>query len=478
MLIFASSFISIGTLANTSHSSPYQNEHAITFTAGDQSVAAFEGTIKVLENRNNPKSRMINIKYVRFPSTSQTARPPIVYLAGGPGGSGINTAKHFRFPLFMKMRAFGDVIALDQRGTGLSNDLPQCVSSVQTSLTDVINNELITSNYQTAAKECLEFWKNNNVDIYGYTTVQNALDLNDLRLHFNAEKIALWGISYGSHLALAATKLMEQHIDKIVIASAEGLNQTVKLPSQTDAYFLRLEQAINNQSPSPINLITLIQRVHKQLDANPIAITFMNKQGTKVDMLFQTPHLQITSSAMISDPGRGVPFLLALYKSLDEGDVSVLQQILGMGFFTNDPIRFNPMSFAMDIASGITDERLALVEHQAETSLLGAYLNFPMPHLNKLDKLDLGNSFRTKPKNAIPTLLLTGTLDGRTYPLSQTDAVSDMTEVTQIIIENAGHNLFMSSPEVTETIEAFMANKPIAKHVIHLELPSLSMPKS
>lgn len=40
---------------------------------------------------------------------------------------------------------------------------------------------------------------------------------------------------------------MDDHIDKMVLASAEGLNQTVKLPARTDDYFKRLQQVINEQ---------------------------------------------------------------------------------------------------------------------------------------------------------------------------------------------------------------------------------------
>ena len=100
-------------------------ETAIVFEseAGD-TVDAFEGSLTVPENHSVPDSRDITLKYVRFPATGNASGAPIVYLSGGPGGSGIQTAKHRRFPLFMVMREFGDVIALDQRGTGASNDLP------------------------------------------------------------------------------------------------------------------------------------------------------------------------------------------------------------------------------------------------------------------------------------------------------------------------------------------------------------------
>eukprot|EP01036_Dinobryon_divergens_P054389 gene54389-72676_t len=91
------------------------------FASGDgQETDAERGFFEVPEDRRLPGSRRIRLGYVRFPSTSPNPGPPIVYLAGGPGGSGVRTAMGPRFPIFMVLRAVADVIAFDQRGTGLS----------------------------------------------------------------------------------------------------------------------------------------------------------------------------------------------------------------------------------------------------------------------------------------------------------------------------------------------------------------------
>lgn len=100
---------------------PYQFESR----AGDI-VDAERGEISVPENRANPQSRRISLELVRFPATTSSPGSPIVYLAGGPGGSGVDAARGPRFPLFMALREVGDVIALDQRGTGGSNEIPRC----------------------------------------------------------------------------------------------------------------------------------------------------------------------------------------------------------------------------------------------------------------------------------------------------------------------------------------------------------------
>jgi len=455
----------------------YGNEKEIIFKSGEQSVVAFEGTIEVLENRHNKTSRTIPLTYVRFPATGNLKGSPIVYLSGGPGGSGISTAQYanFRFPLFMALREFGDVIALDQRGTGRSSTVPRCESKQALPLNERLTETQVSEAYRAAAKECVDFWHKEGADVLGYTTVQSANDLNDLRKHLQAEKLTLWGISYGTHLALTSLKVMESHIDKMVLASAEGLNQTVKLPARTDAYFKRLQQAINQQPKAKAaypDIIGLAKRVNSKLEANPIKITIPKKEGDSVEFLFQKSHMQGIASATISDPHRYVPMLLKIYSGIDNGVTTMLPSVIERAGLMDDKISFDIMSFGMDVASGVTDGRLSLIEQQAQDSIVGKMLNFPMPHLNKvIPNLDLGDDFRAKPKSDVPTLLLSGTLDGRTYPQSQYEATAGLSNLTKVIVKNAGHNLFMLSPKVTETIKTFLSGKPIEEKEIEFTLP-------
>lgn len=455
----------------------FKGEQEIQFTNGEISVTAFEGSIQVMENRNNPHSRHIPVSYVRFPATGNKKGSPIIYLSGGPGGSGISTAKQpgFRFPLFMALREYGDVIALDQRGTGESRVVPRCESSQQLPLTSELSESQVTKKYRLAATECMTFWQQKGADVLGYTTIQSAMDINELRLHIKADKVILWGISYGSHLALASLKVMPEHIEKMVLASAEGLNQTVKLPEQTDAYFGRLQEAINQQPNAKEvypDIKKLMHRVLDKLATKPIKLRLQQKHGDSIDFLFQRSHMQALTSALIADPHRFIPMLLQLYTELDNGVTDMLPDLVNRAGFANSVIQFNIMPFGMDVASGITDDRLRLFNQQAPASLVGKFLNFPMPLLNKvIPDLDLGDDFRQNPESDVPTLLLTGTLDGRTYIQPQRDATQGLTNLTQVMVNNGGHNLFMLSPKVTEVIKAFLNNEPVAIDAIDIDLP-------
>ncbi|MBC7977132.1 MAG: hypothetical protein H7138_19325, partial [Myxococcales bacterium] len=72
----------------TYHAKPYTFERST-----GENIAAELGEIEVPEDREQPTSRRIKLRFVRFAATTPTPGSPIVYLAGGPGGSGIQSAR-------------------------------------------------------------------------------------------------------------------------------------------------------------------------------------------------------------------------------------------------------------------------------------------------------------------------------------------------------------------------------------------------
>ena len=460
--------VSIATLTllsacSPSHSSPAgarSNEVSIAFESqSGEVVEAYRGTFEVPENRSVPDSRMLTLHYLRFPATGPDSGSPIVYLAGGPGGSGIWFAGSWRFPLFMTLREFGDVIALDQRGTGASDDTPPCTSSQHAVDSSEVTDESFVELQKTALRECIAYWRDQGIDLGGYNTQENAADLDALRRHLGAEKLSLWGISYGSHLALAAIKQMSDRIDRVIIASAEGLDQTIKLPARTDAYFGRLQEAIYSQSSagaaSP-DIKAVMRRVHARLEESPLELELPQEEGGTVKVLFQRRDMQRFAAGMIADPNRFAADLVRIYIALEKGQTEPLAAFLKRWYKPNAAISFKLMPVMMDIASGVTITRRALIDQQAQSSLLGQFLNDTLYLADAAASYDLGDAFREDPVSDVPVLLLSGTLDGRTYIDSQREAVSKLENRQLVTVTNGGHNLFMVSPEVTDIIREFM----------------------
>src|SRR5437773_4008826 len=121
-----------------------------------EKVDAELGRLLVPENRSNPQSKLIELAFVRFKSTSQHPGSPIIYLSGGPGNSGIQQAQGSRFPLFMAMREIADVIALDQRSTGMSKPNLTCSQPLDFPLDQPQTRESLLRLYKERSRACAQ----------------------------------------------------------------------------------------------------------------------------------------------------------------------------------------------------------------------------------------------------------------------------------------------------------------------------------
>jgi pimeloyl-ACP methyl ester carboxylesterase len=197
-----------------------------------QRVPAEFGRLQVPENRHDPNSALIELAFVRLPGTARQPGPPLVFLAGGPGGSGIESARlPQRFSWFMALRQAGDLILLDQRGVGLSNPRLDTPIRWEWPIDRPINRASYLDACRNLSRRSIAFWQERGVDLTGYTTEESADDIDALREALGVEKVSLWGASYGSHLALATIRRHGERIHRAVIPMVEGPDHTIKLPA-------------------------------------------------------------------------------------------------------------------------------------------------------------------------------------------------------------------------------------------------------
>ena len=443
-------------------------------------VDAEIGEFLVPENRKNSTKKTIKLSFVRFKSTNPNPSYPIIYLAGGPGGSGISTAKGKRFELFMALREIADVIAFDQRGTGLSNPIPTCNKSAQFDLMTPGSAEAYITKMRETAKECLDFWQTEGIDITAYNTRESAHDLEDLRKALGAEKINLWGISYGTHLGFAFVKQYENRLHKMVMASLEGPDQSIKLPEYNQQFLTYLSQKILEDTEAKEiypDLLGTMKKVFDQLDKEPALAKGVDpRSGQAFQVMISKFDLQlITSFFLLKNPSDSKKMPM-LFKQMAAGDFSgvanyaaIVKLYLG---------RIQAMSFAMDAMSGISKKRWKQVQLQSENALLGRTTNFPFPDVTEgLDLPDLGKSFRKNPKSQVPSLFFSGTLDGRTYVPEAKELVKGFQHSVHVIIDGAGHDLFMSTPKVKEMMLDFFAGKSVESKTISIPMPNFIVDK-
>jgi pimeloyl-ACP methyl ester carboxylesterase len=288
--------------AQSSSSSPPQAGPFRFKARSGQEVDAERGFFEVPEDRSDPGSRRIRLSYVRFASTAAKPGAPIIYLAGGPGGTATGAAAGRRFPIFMALREAGDVIAFDQRGTGLSNAIPS--RPAPAGPLPPFTRDGLTRHFRDEFQRGWQDWTKAGVAMHGYNTEQNADDVDDLRRHLGAETIDLWGISYGSHLGLSILNRHGDKVGRVALASLEGQDQTVKRPARIDAYLRRVDTllAANPAVRAAVpDLPALMRRVHAKLEAAP-ARTTVTLGGAPVDIQVGGFAIQLLAGGLVANP--------------------------------------------------------------------------------------------------------------------------------------------------------------------------------
>jgi pimeloyl-ACP methyl ester carboxylesterase len=444
-----------------------------TFEAADGTkVEAERGFLTVPENRQKPGSRLIQIAFVRFKSTSANPGAPIVYLAGGPGGSGIGAARGARFPLFMAMRAAADVIALDQRGVGQSKPNLNCRETINYPPDKTPNREELFKHFQTQFQSCAENFKRQGVDLGGYNTNESADDLEDLRKALKAEKISLWAISYGTHLSLATIKRHEKSINRVILAGVEGLDHTVKLPGNIQKHLEnldRLAKADANLSKEIPSLLILMKNVLEKVEREPAVVEATDPQTKqKVKVTINRFALQILTANAFGSGEASIP---SVYYAMSKGDFSFVGQ-RWLALTRGGQNLGSAMGFTMDCASGVSAKRRKQIAEEAKTTLLGDALDFPFPDVCKGFEInDLGEKFRAPVKTKIPVLFISGTLDVRTPPSNAEEVRKGFALSEHLIIEGAVHSdpLFLSSPKIKDVMLEFIKGEKISASRIALE---------
>jgi len=440
---------------------PYVFENA----KGERTDAEL-GVLIVPEDRRNPNGNLIELVFVRFKSTAKVPGPPIVYLAGGPGGSGVGSARGSRFPLFMAMRSVGDVIALDQRGIGMSKPSIGCWELRLNIPLDVApSREALIRAYLARSRSCADYWRTmQRVDLSAYNTNESADDLEDLRKALGVKQISLWSISYGTHLAFAAIRRHPKAISRAILAGTEGPDHTYKLPSSVQRHLedltavVRADTSIGKAVP---DFTGLMKEVFDKLDKEPalVAITDpLTKQQVKV-----TVNKYVMQRIVANNIGSTVTAAFpALFARAAKGDyedaayawLNTTRESLG-----------SAMSFMMDCASGQTAARRERIRREAPLTLLGALMNDPFPEVcDAWNAPDLGDEFRSPVKSNVPVLFISGTLDARTPVENAEEYRTGFPNSHHLILDGAVHSdpLFLSSPKIKDVMLEFMTGRQLS----------------
>ncbi len=186
------------------------------------------GSMQVPENWSEPTGRQIEISYVVLKSTNPNPKPdPILYLEGGPGGSALMGIDAYAGEIFDDMREDRDIILFDQRGTQFSSPLKCSFLTVDdlfglgsgsgsggepVDLTESYDEDQLMQDARMAigadTRRCVHEITAKGVDLRQYNSAASANDAVALMNALGYRTYNVYGISYGTRLALV---MMRDH---------------------------------------------------------------------------------------------------------------------------------------------------------------------------------------------------------------------------------------------------------------------------
>jgi pimeloyl-ACP methyl ester carboxylesterase len=162
---------------------------------------------------------------ISVPAT-RTRQDPVVYLAGGPGdGAWLDPDRIGFWWQFVADNAWvneRDLVLVDQRGTGLTEprmDCPEQEAAQVHSLAFGLNRAAARTESVKAAAECRARVEKEGHDPLSYTSRDSATDLHDLMAALKLQQWNVYGLSYGTRLALTYARDYPHDVRSLILDS-------------------------------------------------------------------------------------------------------------------------------------------------------------------------------------------------------------------------------------------------------------------
>jgi pimeloyl-ACP methyl ester carboxylesterase len=446
------------------------------------------GFLVVPENRSHPHGRTIRLAVAVVPAVAERPAPePLVYLEGGPGGSAFLESQRLVDAGFNRNH---DLVLVDQRGALYSEPSLACPVIDEFNLRALSLRSVAESTrrrHVAATRACRKRLVAEGVDLAAYNTTENAADIADLRRALGYERWNVFGVSYGTNLALA---LMRDHPDGIrsVVLDSVVPAQAVKLPGfwpNARAAFDELFDACAAQArcrSSYPRLEHTFTRLVNRLEADPVRTTVREPQsGRRTRVLLDGSALAnwLVSLSLVTPLLRNVPAWV------DELAAGGPRGVAATRVVTVAP----PGLVAYGLVYGVVcsewypfaTERQVLAEAKRvlpryPTSVLAEppQFTFMFDDCRAWDVPAAPASVLEPPRSGIPTLILSGSFDAITsFAWAEIAAVS-LPNSGVVRIPGVGHFVAADSECARSVMASFLArpDAPDTGCVASLEPPA------
>ncbi len=410
------------------------------------------GYLVVPEDRSQPDGPIIRLHVATFHSTNPEPAPdPVVHLVGGPGGSLLDAAQFYLQAGGGRILEDRDYVLFNQRGTRYAGPSLECPGQVSFGL-ELAEQQLPWREREAREMEflldCQEHLLAEGANLAAYNTVENAADVADLLRALGYDQANLYGISYGTKLALEVMRDHPQRIRSVILDSVYPLQVDIneEIASSAHRAFTTLfegcaaDPECNAKYP---DLDHVFYRTVDELNANPVTVEV---KGGRLDAwldgdifmdavfgtLYRTDALRWLP-LMITEASRGnyEPLHTPLEVMADKGGIS-----WGMyhSMQCREETAFEDHERALEISAGLPPQ---VVEHYASPfafTLCSSWQSGQAP------------AIEDQPVHSdIPTLVLAGQYDPVTPPSWAKQAADTLSNSFYYEFPGVGHGVMRSN---------------------------------
>ena len=405
---------------------------------------------------------------------------PLVYLGGGPGEAIISVLSipgAYEGFAGLGVASNRDVILIDQRGAGFSEPALNC--PVGAAYADVFalpsSSENAGELFSAAMSLCgQKLSENSNIHLEDFITSENAADIESLRIALGYEEWNLWGVSYGSRLALEIMRKYPNGIRTSILDSV--MKPTLELGDNIETAHRSFSLLFDSCAADPEcnaafpDLKEVFETVINDLDANPPTIQPIHPEtGKPTDILLTGAFFETIFFRFLYDAG-AIPYLPgAIYAAANDGDYSLIEggipalfnldKIFSVGMFLS--MRCNGDNVALPSIEEYDAIKASNAEYDYLSGLVNLYLPF-RPLAVVCPEWDAGTAdpitWQPVVNDDIPTMLMTGEFDPALNPEAGEEVASTLANSYLYEFPGMGHGNVGSHPCPTQMLFQFLDN--------------------
>jgi pimeloyl-ACP methyl ester carboxylesterase len=379
------------------------------------------------------------------------APDPVVYFSGGPGFPGLTDAAGF---LRRAQTGNRNVILFDQRGTGRSEpslDCPEVHDATSTILGAAESFDAESKLLSDALFKCRDRLRDSGVDLSQYNTESVAEDVADLRTAMGTASWNLFGVSYGTTVALATMRQHPEGVRSVVVDSVVPTDVGVGAPETVAAYERVKRVLFDGCANDPAchaafpNLESDTTDAIAAMNASPYQGTITNpvlQRSTPITITGADAAAGLFNALYDSNIIPQVPNLIEQLKNgtvgpiIDQVAVQAIEQINGTAEAQTAAVDCHDRgSFVHP-----DDDQRALQEHPDASTLL----LFTSVSCESFGVTPANDGFNEPVRSDIPTLVFADEYDPVTPPEQSKHAAETLSHSTYVEFPGLGHGAVFS----------------------------------